>query len=132
MISEAADRTIKATNASPERTIPMDYVTEILKWLPQGGAASAVIVVVILFLKQQDKMAALLVQVTDKFTNALDTHQAKSDAKLETLATKFQDQYARMQEQVTDLVKDQIIVNTKMTDAIEGLQKAVEDIKKGS
>jgi len=107
----------------------MDYVTEILKWLPQGGAASAVIVVVILFLKQQDKMAVLLVQVTDRFTNALDSHQAKSDAKLEALANKHQEQYAKMQEQVTTLVRDQIVVNTKMTDAIEGLQRAVHDLQ---
>jgi fatty acid/phospholipid biosynthesis enzyme len=107
----------------------MDYVTEILKWLPQGGAASAVIIVVILFLKQQDKMAALLMQVTDKFTTALDAYQAKNDSKLEVLAAKHQEQYVHMQEQVTALVKDQIIVNTKMTDAIDGLQRAVNELQ---
>src|SRR4051794_7808375 len=100
----------------------MDYATEIIKWLPQGGAASAVIVVVILFLKQQDKMAALIVQVTDKFTTALEGYQQDSDEKLKVLTDQYQErfklnqeQFARMQEQHTDLVREQIQVNTKMT-----------------
>ena len=115
----------------------MDSMAEILKWLPQGGAAGAVIMVVYLFLKQQDKASDLLVTITDKFKETLTSNQTASDARIALLTDKYQErfvihegQYVELQKQMTDLVRDQIAVNTKMTEAINGLQTAVNDLQK--
>ena len=107
----------------------MDILPEVMKWLPQGGAAGAVITVVWLFLKQQDRMADLMVSVTGQFKTTLEAFQAKNDEKHEALARRHEEQTARLQEQFTTLVRDQIEVNTKMTVAIEGLQSAVVELQ---
>lgn len=103
----------------------MNDMLEFFKWLPQGGAAGAVILVVWLFLKQQDKVNALATAMSEKFTDAIDAYQSKSDAKLEAMMVRHQEQYARMQDQMTGIMKDQIIVNTRLTDAVTGLQHTV-------
>jgi hypothetical protein len=107
----------------------VDVFIEALKWLPQGGAAGAVILVVMLFLKQQDKMADLLVNLTDRFQKALDRIETATDARMEALDARHREMHEATQAQVAGLVRDQIEANTKMTVAIEGLQAAVEDLK---
>jgi hypothetical protein len=97
----------------------MPDLSTLLQWLPQGGAAAAVIIVVQLFLKQQDKMATLIIGITDKFSTALEAYQ-----------TRYEAQHEKMQGQITELVRDQIASNTHMTDAIKGLQAAVSDLQK--
>lgn len=102
---------------------------EAFKWLPQGGAAGAVIFVVYLFLNQQAKMAEMLVAISSKFQTALEESQRRSESQLQGIADKHQEQYGHMQDQVINIVREQIVVNTKMTDAINGLQQTVLEIK---
>lgn len=114
---------------------------EPLKLVSQGGAAVAVIVVVWLFLKQQDKFAILIkdigdqsftlvTAVSDKFTNALETHREKVDERCQQLATQQQEATFKVQDQVNQLVRDQIVANTNMTSAIRDLSYAVSDLQK--
>lgn len=103
---------------------------DLIKWLPQGGAAGAVILVVYLFLKQQDKGNALLLAVTDKFTATINDHQQRSDERLAAIAKQAADVAATTQATVNALVRDQIVSNTQMTDAIRGLQDVVSGNKK--
>ena len=123
-------------------------IVDLIKWLPQGGAAGAVIVVVYLFLKQQDKVNAatiaasdkanavavavadkanaLLSQIANQFTAALAENQKKNDERFDSYTASNE----RMQATVNTLVRDQIISNTQMTDAIKGLQQAVAELQK--
>jgi DNA anti-recombination protein RmuC len=105
-------------------------MAEFFKWLPQTGSAGAVILVVYLFLKQQDKMADLMVQTTDKFKTTLEQIQVKNDVRLDELSHRFQQHATDTQEQLTGLVRDQLHVNTRMTEAVESLQKAVVDLQR--
>ena len=105
-------------------------IIALIKWLPQGGAAGAVIVVVWLFLKQQDKTNTLIQTVTDKFTATLVDHQEKSDDRLQAIGERSNAANASTQNTVNALVRDQIVSNTQMADAIRGLQAAVSELQK--
>ncbi len=118
----------------------MDFA-DVLKWLPQGGAAGAVIVVVWMFLNQQDKMSVmiqalskqsvdLVKDVSTQFTNALKEHREKTDERLEKLATNHAETTAKVQGQVNDLVRENIVSNTQMTEAIKELRVAVGELQK--
>ena len=105
---------------------------EILSLLSQGGAAGAVIVVVFLFLRQQEKSTTTIQTIAASFAQSLEANEVKVAAKLAQMTIDNNTQHQQTHQQIEQVIRDQIAVNTKLMVAIEGLQQAFVEVQYGS
>ena len=112
--------------SSPTKRLNMDWVALV----KDGGIAGAIIVVVLIFTKVLAQTMDLVKGIATQFTETLRVHQEQADTRLKALTVQFHESHMATQETVNNLVREQIEANTKMTVAIEGLERAVTELQK--
>ena len=128
---------------------------ELVKGLLTGGSAGAVLIVVYFFLNHLkterdatakereasakereansnmvEKAHASVTTLAEKFITTIEKLRDDSDKRYSAITAQIQQNHKETQDQVTQLVRDSIESNARMTEAIRGLQVAVGDLQK--